>query len=119
MTPPPIAPALTPNAPRPFESSLPKLTPAHGFTYPSARATVGATITATAAPITSDLMRRCISLTVDFRFLGGHHPPPLRKVPHSICDLPLACQFIAPRYTGGGDPSFTHSSMQPSLTRVC
>src|SRR6476619_6103474 len=98
MAPAPIAPALTPNAPRPFESSLPKLTPAHGFTYASARATVGVTITATAAAITTALMRRCISLTVDFRFLVGHTPPPLRKVPDSICDLPLACQFIAPRY---------------------
>src|SRR4030095_2017096 len=111
MMPAPIAPALTPNAPRPFESSLPKLTPAHGFTYPSARATVGVTIRATAAAITSDLMRRCISLTVDFRVLVGHTPPPLRKVPDSI--------VISLLRASSSDPATRAEAIQVLRTPAC
>src|SRR5262245_16239642 len=57
----PIAPALTPKPPRPLSKSLPKFTPAHGLTHPSARAAVGAHTSTTVAESTIALIKPRIS----------------------------------------------------------
>src|SRR5215468_6553690 len=58
MIPAPMPPAFTPNPPLVSEENLlPKLTPAHGFTHPSARATLGALTSATVAESTIALMK--------------------------------------------------------------
>src|SRR6476646_2419006 len=57
-----IPPAFTPNPPRLFEMLLPKLTPAHGFTKPSARATLGAQTSAAAADSTTALNKPRITM---------------------------------------------------------
>src|SRR3954468_1029605 len=61
MMPAPMPPALTPNAARPLEISLPQLLPTHGVTNPSARAWIGAPTRPTAAARTTTLSARRIA----------------------------------------------------------
>src|SRR6185436_16157955 len=68
----PMPPALTPNPPRLFEMLLPKLTPAHGFTKPSARATLGAHTSAVVADSTIALNKPRITIPPPWRLSHRH-----------------------------------------------
>src|SRR4051794_20159185 len=61
-TPAPMPPALTPNVPRPLSKLLPNAPPTQGVTNPSARASIGASTSATAPAHMRVLMNRVIAL---------------------------------------------------------